>query len=238
MQKDTLDSNQCKKRCAYVAGPMSNRYGFNFHMFDRCKIDLEEKGWTVISPADLDRAIGFDPYRDKATPEFLHDAMIRDTDAIIHKADAMVMLPDWEQSTGAKAEYHLARWKHIPVFQWPEMTEILSEKSVKTSDKTESASGLPKSAAERKRVPIFSGVLKYFPRAIAAVAHCSWVGNEQHNPGEPLHWSREKSSDHHDCLVRHLMESGTVDSDGVRHSAKLAWRSLALLELEIEREAK
>jgi len=32
------------------------------------------------------------------------------------------------------------------------------------------------------------------------------------------------------------MERGTIDIDGMRHSAKLAWRALALLQLELETE--
>lgn len=68
------------------------------------------------------------------------------------------------------------------------------------------------------------------------VAHTSYVGNEQHNPGEPLRWAKEKSNDHADALVRHLLEAGTIDSDGVRHTAKVAWRALALLEEELSSE--
>lgn len=94
---------------------------------------------------------------------------------------------------------------------------------------------LPTDAKARKSVPIYSGVLRYFPDALAAVAECSWRGNEQHNPGQPLHWDRAKSTDEHDALVRHLMEAGTVDTDGIRHSAKVAWRALAALQKEIER---
>lgn len=86
----------------------------------------------------------------------------------------------------------------------------------------------------RKEIPIGSGVLDYFPDAIAAVAHVSYVGNQQHNPGQPLHWERSKSTDHADCIIRHFLERGTVDTDGTRHSAKMAWRALALLQLEIE----
>jgi hypothetical protein len=96
--------------------------------------------------------------------------------------------------------------------------------------------GLPRDAAARKGVPIVTGVLDYFPDAIAAVAECSRVGNEQHNPGSPLHWDRSKSGDEADALGRHLLERGSFDVDGVRHSAKLAWRALALLQKEIEAE--
>jgi len=92
----------------------------------------------------------------------------------------------------------------------------------------------PTLAKERKQHPVASGVLDYFPNAIAALAHVSWLGNEQHNPGQPLHWSRDKSNDHADCAMRHFLQRGTLDSDGVRHTAKLAWRALAMLQLEIE----
>jgi hypothetical protein len=91
-------------------------------------------------------------------------------------------------------------------------------------------------AGERKQRPLFHGVLRYFPDALLEVAYTSWRGNEQHNPGEPLHWAKEKSSDEADALVRHLLDSGTRDSDGIRHSAKVAWRALALLQREIEAE--
>jgi hypothetical protein len=86
----------------------------------------------------------------------------------------------------------------------------------------------------RKQTPIYSGVLKYFPDAIREVAQCSFVGNEQHNPNTPLHWDRNKSGDELDALTRHLLEAGTIDSDGIRHSAKVAWRALANLQKEIE----
>jgi hypothetical protein len=79
-----------------------------------------------------------------------------------------------------------------------------------------------------------TGLLDYFPDACAAVAHVSWTGSKQHNIGQPMHWSRDKSQDHADCIVRHLVERGDLDTDGERHSAKVAWRALALLQLELE----
>lgn len=95
---------------------------------------------------------------------------------------------------------------------------------------------LPVDAKERKRVPLTSGVLDYFPDALVEIARLSLAGNEQHNPGQPLHWDRSKSTDHADCIMRHLLDRGTRDTDGMRHSAKVAWRALALLQTEIETE--
>jgi hypothetical protein len=94
---------------------------------------------------------------------------------------------------------------------------------------------LPANGAARKRIPIVTGLLDYFPAALAAVAEVSVKGNEKHNPGQPLHHSRGKSNDHADAAGRHLMERGSIDPDtGCRHSAELAWRALALLQEELE----
>lgn len=95
---------------------------------------------------------------------------------------------------------------------------------------------LPTDAQERKQIPITTGVLDYFPLAIAEVAKCSWAGNQQHHPDKELHWDKTKSTDHADCIARHLVDRGKFDTDRQRHSAKLAWRALALLQLELESE--
>jgi len=84
-------------------------------------------------------------------------------------------------------------------------------------------------AKVRKECPMYHGLLDYFPKALAAVARVSFAGNEQHHPGKPLHWDKAKSTDHKDCLVRHLVED-ELD--------KVAWRALAALEIELEEAVK
>lgn len=99
--------------------------------------------------------------------------------------------------------------------------------------------GLPTINEKRKALPIWSGVLMYFPDAIAAVAEVSRIGNDQHNPGQLLHWNRTKSTDQMNTAIRHAMDYGMgvrYDTDGARHLAKAAWRVLAELQLDIERE--
>jgi hypothetical protein len=100
------------------------------------------------------------------------------------------------------------------------------------------ATTLPESAAERKQYPVATGFLDYFADAIVAISHLSYVGNEQHNPGKPLHWDRSKSGDEADTMIRHFLQRGSLDTDGVRHSVKMAWRALALLQKELEQESK
>lgn len=95
------------------------------------------------------------------------------------------------------------------------------------------------SASERKQRPMFRGLLRYFPEALESVSNVSYVGNQQHNPGEDLHWDKNKSTDDADALVRHLKEYASgqkFDDDGLSVLAKVCWRALAILEREIEKE--
>lgn len=93
----------------------------------------------------------------------------------------------------------------------------------------------------RKHYPIYSGLAKYFPDAMYEASHVSFIGNEQHNPGEPLHWDRDKSTDDLDALARHLIDHARgdkFDTDGGRLLAKVMWRAGAALQKEIEAERK
>lgn len=91
-------------------------------------------------------------------------------------------------------------------------------------------------SAHRKGFPLFEGLLAYFPDALAYVAHVSKLGNDKHNPGQPMHHARGKSNDHADCIARHLVNHGGFDEAGVRESGGIAWRALALLQEELERD--
>jgi hypothetical protein len=64
--------------------------------------------------------------------------------------------------------------------------------------------------------------------AVAALCNHSKKGNDKHNPGEPLHWSRDKSNDHEDCIARHL-----IDQDWLEFS----WRCFAKAQIELEEAA-
>lgn len=90
----------------------------------------------------------------------------------------------------------------------------------------------PKTSAERKAEPVHSGVLMYFPDALAAVSRLSLAGNRKHNPGEPLHWARGKSMDQMDALTRHTLTRSEVDPEtGELEAVAMVWRGLAELQL-------
>lgn len=93
---------------------------------------------------------------------------------------------------------------------------------------------LPTDSDARKDIPIVSGCIKYFPAALAGVAKISKAGNDKHNPGQPLHHARGKSTDHADCIVRHLIDvndliAANADQEKILlEVSQMCWRALAL----------
>jgi nucleoside 2-deoxyribosyltransferase len=95
----------------YLAGPMRGVPESNFPMFDRAAERLREQGYEVFSPADHDRESDNLP-----GPEFsIRKALAADTGWICRHADAIALLPGWENSRGAKAELALAEALGITV---------------------------------------------------------------------------------------------------------------------------
>ena len=92
-------------------------------------------------------------------------------------------------------------------------------------------------SVERKGAPVSRALFAYFPDALALIARHSAISNEKHNPGQPIHWSREKSADHEDCIARHsiaiAIDPNSTD-DGQPHIICRAWRALAALQLWAE----
>lgn len=102
----------------------------------------------------------------------------------------------------------------------------------------------PKDSAERKACPVASGVLAYFADALVLVSRLSRIGNDKHNPGQPLHWAKEKSGDEADALMRHLLDhlrGEPIDRDveelgALAHLTQVAWRALAMLQRACDAE--
>ena len=207
----------------YLSGPMTGLPELNFPAFRAASKDIRAHGWKVFSPAETD---GGDTL--KSRPHYMR----QDVGALL-EVDAVVVLPGWQNSAGARLEVAIARELGLELITYPTMGPLLEVDEEPDVAPTR-ASIFPEAAEVRKQRPVASGVLDYFPDAFVEIAHVSWVGNEQHNPGEYLHWARGKSSDEGDALIRHFLQRGGIDTDGTRHSAKMAWRALALLQKEVE----
>lgn len=119
----------------YVAGPMRGYENYNYPAFDYRANKLEEMGWTVINPAELDRNEGkpmsdpmaFSPETNYADHEFMRQALKRDMDALCDDCTAIYMMANWEESRGAKAEWHLAKALGLDIFYeipLPNLSEV------------------------------------------------------------------------------------------------------------------
>ncbi len=102
----------------YLAGPMRGYRNFNFAAFDFAAERLRAHGHEVFSPADHDRevigadalinATGDEDQLARETRYTINDALAADTTYICREAEAVALLPGWENSNGAQAERALA----------------------------------------------------------------------------------------------------------------------------------
>jgi len=217
----------------------------NIPAFNAAAERLREAGHDVFNPAEHEQEGGdFASY------------MAVDL-AQVCKSEAVAVLEGWEDSQGARMEVNLAYELGLPVLHYNEQNDTLEGaydrrylhwqihpqdvakgEALHEIQKASLPTTLPTDAAARKTVPLWRGTFGYFPDALAEVARLCYVANEQHNPGEPMHWARGKSMDQEDCLLRHLLHAEQVDTDGFLHAVKVAWRGLAIAQLAIEKHNK
>lgn len=95
---------------------------------------------------------------------------------------------------------------------------------------------LPDDASARNELPMADGLLDYFPNALAEVSKLSFRATQQHHPDEEMHWDRSKSTDHRNKIMRHLVDTHTVDDKGNDHWAMVCWRALAGYQEYLERK--
>lgn len=234
----------------YLAGPMRGYPNFNFAAFEKAAAELRAAGHLVFSPHERDiqrhngvniganNPTGSEAQAEKEHGFSLQDALSDDTQFIIHEAQGIALLPGWSRSSGALAEKALsdAFGTRTAIYMWdaeraPQLPKV---GTVPPMPRPSSNGRLPTGAADRKEIPLGTGCIDYFPDALIGVARVSFKGNKQHNPGQPLHWAKEKSTDHADTMQRHYVERFKVDNDGEDHAAKMCWRALAFYQTLIE----
>ena len=107
-----------RARRVYVAGPMRGYPDFNFPAFDAASARLRAAGWVVLSPAEIERADGFDERgmtgNEPLEGKRMKDIVRRDIGAVL-ASDAIYLLRGWDKSTGALAELAVARWLGLEI---------------------------------------------------------------------------------------------------------------------------
>lgn len=82
---------------------------YNFPAFHEAALQLREAGYEVVSPAEMDLDLGFDPNDEgDFTEEMYHAAMRRDIETLL-TVDGVALLHGWRKSRGANVEHDVAR---------------------------------------------------------------------------------------------------------------------------------
>jgi hypothetical protein len=106
-----------QERTVYLAGPMRGYPRYNFDAFLVAAGALRAEGIEVVSPAEMDLVLGFDPDRTLEEQGFdVEEALRRDFDAIA-TVEGIVFMEGSEKSAGALAEYEVAKALVLPVFR-------------------------------------------------------------------------------------------------------------------------
>jgi len=114
------------QKSIYICGPMRNFPNLNHPAFFEAEETLKKHGCNVINPARMDQELGLDPHKSQMDVEFIVQAARRDIDAVF-ECDGIALLPEWENSKGAKAELAVAQWLGKPVYLYPAMVELGKE---------------------------------------------------------------------------------------------------------------
>jgi len=111
----------------YLAGKMTGIPKFNYPLFDLVAETLRSRGYDITSPAEMDsdetRAAALRSRTGKftkrfATGETWGDFLARDVKLIADNMDAIILLPEWETSRGARLEAFVAISCGYPTFLW------------------------------------------------------------------------------------------------------------------------
>ena len=93
----------------YLAGPMTDIPQSNIPLFDRVAQSLRSKGWTVISPSELDDlSVRELCLNNLPTGHTWGDFLSRDVKVVADgELDAICLLPGWMGSKGARLEAYV-----------------------------------------------------------------------------------------------------------------------------------
>ena len=182
----------------YIAGPMRGIEFYNFPEFDRAKEDLIAEGMKVVSPADIDRENGHDPFKHPQGHDWnqfpaeltLNSTIERDIAEVLN-CDAIYMLNGWEDSNGAKAERAVAIWAGKDVgYEKPEVAtgqnEDILEEALRITSGDRQASYGPPDQDFRRTAEMWSALFghklnaNFEPRDVAMAMICLKLSRETH----------------------------------------------------------
>lgn len=119
-----------KGTTAYIAGPMTSIPDFNFPAFQTAAGELYAMGVRHVKHTGH----GVPPHPDAARPweDYLRDAL-----RLMLTCNAVVVLPGWRESRGARLEVYVALELGMPVVEYPDLRPVESLGDPRTRDEVE-----------------------------------------------------------------------------------------------------
>lgn len=91
----------------YLSGPMSGIPEYNFPAFTKACADLRAKGLTILSPHEKPG---------EGDPHKPYEQYLREDIELLAKCQALILLPGWPRSTGARMELEIALSLKLPIY--------------------------------------------------------------------------------------------------------------------------
>lgn len=114
-----------KKETLYLSGPMRNYPNHNFPAFDAAAEHLRTAGFEIVSPADLDRGLGFEG-DDDVTDDQIGTMLRADIDTIVHRCSGIALLDNWLASEGARMELAVAASLNLDIYRYDQYSRSLT----------------------------------------------------------------------------------------------------------------
>jgi hypothetical protein len=113
----------------YIAGPMSGLPEYNYPAFRKAAENLRQCGFKVVSPVELDIDDGYD-FSEAGTDDWHKPSeyatfLSRDIKVIVEKGvEAIVVLPGFERSGGARTEVAFGQALGLPILSYPSLEPV------------------------------------------------------------------------------------------------------------------
>ncbi len=102
----------------YIANKMSGIPEYNFPWFDRARDYINSLGHEAISPADCDRAEGFDGTGEVPANMSMEECLRRDFKILVDgQTEAIAFGPAWTDSRGARAERTVGQYTGLSFYR-------------------------------------------------------------------------------------------------------------------------
>lgn len=222
---------------AYLCGPMTGIQDFNFPAFHEATNTLRAQDWDIVNPAELDELEGFDSTTAVVSQEAYYDVLGRDLRQLM-SVEAIIALPGWERSRGAKAEIALARALSKQIFFYKDGIATPEDRAVGSllfDDTTYTQVDPVTGGSKGGKVTRFDLIPVGAISEVAAVYGKGEIkypsGPEGPNWMKGMPWSWNVAA-----MFRHLYKwlSGQKydEEDGIHHLAHVAWHCFTLMTFE------